>query len=266
VPALAWSDEVGDHVDVRAYAELNDFLPSSARGRTVPRPFRAHQTVKDVVEAAGIPHTEVDLVLVNGEPVAFSHRPRAGDRLAVYPVFETLDIGPVAGLRPTPLRQPRFVVDVHLGRLARLLRLMGFDTRWGPDFDDETLAAVGQAEHRILLTRDRGLLKRANVTHGLFVRSERPVDQVVDVLRRLDLGDRLAPFTRCLRCGGELAPVAKDEVLDRLEPLTREHYDDFRRCVACRHVYWQGSHHADLRRLVDHVRAALASPPSPGEP
>ena len=148
----------------------------------------------------------------------------------------------------------------------RVLDDMGFDTRWGPEFDDETLAAVGQAEHRILLTRDRGLLKRAKVTHGLFVRSERPVDQVVDVLRRLDLGDRLAPFTRCLRCGGELATVAKEEVLDRLEPLTREHYDDFQRCVACRHIYWRGSHHEDLRRLVDRIRAALASPPSPRQP
>jgi uncharacterized protein with PIN domain/sulfur carrier protein ThiS len=249
--------DVAGHVDLRAYAELNDFLPAPARGRTARRPFRPHQTVKDVVEAAGIPHTEVDLVLVNGKPVAFSHRPVSGDRLAVYPVFETLDIGPVERLRPAPLRQPRFVVDVHLGRLARLLRLLGFDARWGPDLDDQTLAAIGQAEHRILLTRDRGLLKRGAVTHGLYVRSQRPVEQAVDVLRRLDLGGRLAPFTRCLRCGGELAPVAKAEVLDRLAPLTREHYDEFQRCEACGQVYWRGSHHQQLRRVVDRIRAAL---------
>src|ERR671919_572683 len=163
------------HVDLRVYAELNDFLPPESRGHTVRRPFRAHQTVKDVIEAAGVPHTEVDLVLVNGEPVDFSHRPTTGDRLAAYPVFETLDIGPINRLRPRPLREVRFVVDVHLGRLARLLRLLGFDTRWANDLDDATLAAIGQAEHRIVLTRDRGLLKRRRVTHGLFVRSELPV-------------------------------------------------------------------------------------------
>ncbi|HZA77899.1 MAG TPA: Mut7-C RNAse domain-containing protein [Acidimicrobiales bacterium] len=245
------------HVDLRVYAELNDFLPPESRGHTVRRPFRAHQTVKDVIEAAGVPHTEVDLVLVNGEPVDFSHRPTTGDRLAAYPVFETLDIGPINRLRPRPLREVRFVVDVHLGRLARLLRLLGFDTRWANDLDDATLAAIGQAEHRIVLTRDRGLLKRRRVTHGLFVRSERPVAQVVEVARRLDLGDRLAPFTRCLRCGGELAAVPKAEVLDRLEPLTREHYHEFRRCRSCGHVYWRGSHHERLARLVDQIRAAL---------
>jgi uncharacterized protein len=245
------------HVDVRVYAELNDFLPPESRGHTVRRPFRAHQTVKDVIEAAGVPHTEVDLVLVNGEPVDFSHRPTTGDRLAAYPVFETLDIGPINRLRPRPLRQVRFVVDVHLGRLARLLRLLGFDTRWANDLDDATLAAISQAEHRIVLTRDRGLLKRRRVTHGLFVRSERPVDQVVEVARRLDLGDRLAPFTRCLRCGGELATVPKAEVLDHLGPLTREHYHEFRRCRSCGHVYWRGSHHERLARLVDQIRAAL---------
>jgi uncharacterized protein with PIN domain/sulfur carrier protein ThiS len=248
---------VDGHVDVRAYAELNDFLAPELQGTTMHRPFRPHQTVKDVIEAVGIPHTEIDLIVVNGEPVDFSHHPTVGDRVAVYPMFETLDIVPVARLRPLPLRDPRFVVDVHLGRLARLLRLVGFDARWEHDLDDETLASIGQAEHRIVLTRDRGLLKRRRVTHGLFVRSERPFEQVVDVLRRLDLADRLAPFTRCLRCGGALAGVTKAEVLHLLEPLTREHYDEFHRCVACGQIYWSGSHHDRLADLVEQIRTAL---------
>ena len=251
------SGAVTGHVDLRAYAELNDFLPPAHRGRTVRRPFRPHQTVKDVIEAAGIPHTEVDLIVVDGGPVGFGHRPAKGDRIAVYPMFETLDIGPVNRLRPAPLRNPRFVVDVHLGRLARLLRLVGFDVVWANDLDDDRLAEIGRTEHRIVLTRDRGLLKRREVTHGLFVRSERPVDQVVDVVRRLDLGDRLAPFTRCLRCGGGLAPVAKADVWDRLQPLTRAHYDDFERCTTCDRIYWRGSHHRPLAELVAHIRAAL---------
>jgi uncharacterized protein len=244
------------HVDVRIYAELNEFVAPELRGGGLRRPFRPHQTVKDVIEAAGVPHTEVDLILVNGEPVDFSHRPTAGDRIAVYPVFETLDIGPINRLRPEPLRDVRFVVDVHLGRLARLLRLLGLDARWSNDLDDATLSAIGETEHRVVLTRDRGLLKRRRVTHGLFVHAEHPVDQAAEVVRRLDLAERLAPFTRCLRCGGRLAPVDKADVLDRLEPLTRRHFDEFHRCAACDQVYWRGSHHARLARLVEQIRAA----------
>jgi uncharacterized protein len=247
------------HVDVRVYAELNEFLVPELRGTVMRRPFRSHQTVKDVVEAAGVPHTEVDLVLANGEPVGFSHRPTAGDRITVYPVFETLDIGPINRLRPRPLRDVRFVVDVHLGRLARLLRLLGFDTLWSNDLDDDALAAIGESEHRVVLTRDRGLLKRRRVTHGLFVHAERPVEQAVEVVQRLDLANRLAPFTRCLRCGGELAAASKAAVLDQLEPLTRRHYHEFRRCRACGRVYWRGSHHARLGELVEQVRAGAGA-------
>jgi uncharacterized protein with PIN domain len=249
------------HVELRAYAELNDFLPPEVRGTTMRRPFRSHQTVKDIIEAAGIPHTEVDLILAGGESVGFSHRPADGDRLAVYPVFEAFDIGPVGRLRPVPLREPRFVVDINLGRLARLLRLVGFDARCDHRLDDADLAALSESEHRILLTRDRGLLKRRQVTHALFVRVQDPFAQVVDVLSRLDLGDRLAPFTRCLRCGGALSRVEKAEVLDRLEPLTRRHYDAFVRCGDCGGVFWKGSHHRDLEALVGRIAAALAAPP-----
>ena len=244
------------------YAELNDFVPPEARGGSVRRAFRPHQTVKDVVEAFGVPHTEVDLVLVNGEPVGLADHPAPGDRLAVYPVFETIDIGPVNRLHPELRREPRFVVDVHLGRLARLLRLLGFDASWGQDLDDDTLAAISDTEHRILLTSDRGLLKRRRVTHGLFVRSAPPVEQAVDVVRRLDLAARIAPFSRCLRCGGELAAVTKSEVEDRLEPLTRQHVDEFHRCCACGHLYWRGSHHDRLRRLVEEIGARVGRPRS----
>jgi uncharacterized protein with PIN domain len=247
------------HVEVRAYAELNDFLPPDARGTTLSRPVRPHQTVKDIVEALGIPHTEIDLVVVDGEPVGFGHRPHPGARLAVYPVFERVDIGPIGRLRPAPLRDPRFVADVHLGRLARLLRLVGFDTRWRNDLTDEELATIGRREHRILLTRDRGLLKRREVTHGLYVRSGDPQLQVVDVIRRLDLADRLAPFSRCLRCGGALVTVPKADVIDRLGPVTRARVEEFRRCVACGHVYWRGAHHDGLVAQVARIRRALGA-------
>lgn len=198
------------NVDVRVYAELNDFLPAAARGVTVRRPFRHHQTVKDVLEAMGVPHTEIDLILVNEAPVGFTHRPAVGDRIAAYPVFEAFDIGST----------------------ARLLRLCGFDVRFSPDAGDAVLAETSRREQRILLTRDRGLLKRSAVTHGLFVRSDRPRQQVVEVLRRLDLGARITPFTRCLRCGGAAGggwqgggdrptAAADPALLRRVQPMRR---------------------------------------------
>jgi hypothetical protein len=245
------------YVEVRAYAELNDFLAPELRGATVRRPFRPHQTVKDVLEAMGIPHTEIDLILVNGDPADFDHRPTAGDRIAAYPMFEALDVGSTTGLRPVPLRDPRFVVDVNLGRLARLLRVLGFDVWWSSDADDATLARISLDEQRILLTRDRGLLKRRAITHGLFVHSQDPEEQTLEVIRRLDLRQRLAPLTRCLECNGALASVAKHEVADQLEPLTRQYYEEFSRCAECGRIYWAGSHHAKLLGLVERLRRQL---------
>lgn len=244
-------------VDLRVYAELNDFLRPDERYTVLCRPFRPHQSVKDVIEAAGIPHTEVDLVLVNGQPVTFGQRPRGGDRITAYPVFETLDIGRVTRVRPHPLREPCFIADVNLGGLAKLMRLMGLDVHCRWDADDAALAELSAAEHRILLTRDRGLLKRRNVTHGMYVRSDQPVDQIVEVIRRLDLVERLAPFTRCLRCGGAVVAVAKAEVEDRLQPLTRRHYDTFRKCRTCGRIYWQGSHQVRLGATVEAIRTRL---------
>jgi uncharacterized protein len=245
------------YVDVRAYAELSDFLGPESHGITVRHPFRSHQTVKDVLEAMGIPHTEVDLILVNGNAVDFTHRPTAGDRIAVYPVFEAVDIGSTTPLRPVPLRDPRFVIDVNLGRLTRLLRVLGFDVWWSSDADDQTLVDISLGQQRILLTRDRALLKRRAITHGLFVRSDDPEEQTLEVIRRLDLRQRLAPLTRCVRCNGRLIAVTKDEVIDQLEPLTRRYYDDFSRCAECGRIYWAGSHHAGLVSLVERIRDQL---------
>ena len=219
---------------MRAYAELNDFLPPALRGTTMRRPFRSHQTVKDVIEAAGIPHTEVDLILADGESVGFSHRPTSGDRLAVYPVFESLDIAPGRPAASRPVARPRFVVDINLGRLARLLRLVGFDARATVTSTTPPSSRSARTEHRIVLTRDRGLLKRRQVTHGLFVRADGRSTRSSTCCAASTSGGRLAPFTRCLRCGGRSPRCRKEEVLDRLEPLTRRHYDDFARCVPLR--------------------------------
>lgn len=233
---------------IRFYAELNDFLPPRRRQVELEHVLTEHASVKHVIETLGVPHTEVDLVLVNGQSVDFAYRVREGDRISVYPVFESLDISSLERVRPRPLREPRFVLDVHLGRLARYLRMLGFDSLYRNDCDDETLADLSRRERRILLTRDRGLLKRSAVTHGYLLREADPRAQLAEVVRRFDLGGVLAEFTRCMRCNGLLEPVAKATIEHRLLPKTRRYYDEFAVCRDCGRIYWKGSHYEDMRR------------------
>ena len=240
-------------VSLRFYAELNDFLPPSKSQVSIAHTAKERGSVKDMIEALGVPHTEVDLILVNGESVDFSYLVRDGDRISVYPVFESIDITPLLRVRPRPLREPRFVLDAHLGKLAGYLRMLGFDTLYRNDYDDETLAQLSSSERRILLTRDRGLLKRSIVTHGYHVWETDPERQVVEVLRRFDLFGAIAPFRRCMRCNGALESVSKDDVADRLAPKTRQYYDEFARCQACRRVYWKGSHYERMQRYIEDV-------------
>lgn len=247
-------------VTVRFYAELNDFLPADRRGRPTELDVAPGTTVKDLCESLGVPHTEIDVVLVNGESVAFGHQVADGDVLSVYPVFEALDVSPVVRLRPRPLREPRFVLDVHLGRLARVLRLLGFDAVWRNDITDDELVTTSVGEKRWLLTRDRGLLKRSMLTHGYYVRETDRWRQILEVLRRFDLFGAISPFGRCLECNGVLGPVAKEQVEDRLPPRTRRDYHHFQRCPDCSRVYWQGSHYDRLVALVEDIRRARTTP------
>lgn len=237
----------------RFYAELNDFLSPEHRQVTFTHTFELPGSVKDMIESLGVPHTEVDLILVNGASVDFSYRVQDGDQISVYPVFETLDISPVVRLRPKPLREARFVLDTHLGRLAAYLRLLGFDTLYRNDYKDDELAAISSKERRILLTKDRGLLKRNQVTHGYCVRATDPREQLLEVVQRFDLFSSFRPFRRCLRCNGLLEEVAKETVLDQLPAATAQTYDQYTRCQNCGRIYWPGSHYRRMRRLIEEV-------------
>jgi uncharacterized protein with PIN domain len=240
-------------VELRFYEELSDFLPPQRRGRSFTYPLTRRTSVKDLIEALGVPHTEVDLILAGGESVGFDHPVQAGERIAVYPLFESLDIADLTQVRPTPLRAgrpPCFVCDVHLGTLARYLRLAGFDTVWRNDLHDAELADISAREQRVLLTRDRGLLQRRIVTHGVFIRADEPRQQFAQVFRRLDLRALVQPFGRCPRCNGPLHPVAKAAIAHRLEPKTRRYYDHFWQCGGCGQIYWKGSHYDPICRLL----------------
>jgi len=235
----------------RFYAELNDFLPPPRTFVAFAQSFEVSGSVKDMIESLGVPHTEVDLILANGESVDFSYLVQEGDRISVYPVFESIDITPVLRVRPRPLRQTRFVLDIHLGRLANYLRMLGFDALYRNDYRDEELARVSHDEERILLTRDRNLLKRRAVEHGYCLRETRPRRQLLEVLERFDLLGSLAAFTRCLRCNGLLEPVAKERIAGRLLPETREHHQEFSQCASCGQVYWRGSHYRRMQQFIE---------------
>jgi uncharacterized protein with PIN domain len=241
-------------VSLRFYAELNDFLPEDLRSGEVARTFDVPGSVKDMIEACGVPHTEVDLVLANGRSVDFSYLVEDGDRISVYPRFESFDISPILKVRPEPLRELRFVTDNHLGRLTRFLRLLGLDTWYDRDWTDAELVKISVSEHRILLTRDLGLLKHGSLSHGYYVRATDPHEQLTEVVHRFHLSGRLEPFSRCMACNGVLEPVAKEEISGRLPPETRRHVDEFVICTTCDKVYWEGAHHPELLRIVASVR------------
>ncbi|MGH8286375.1 MAG: Mut7-C RNAse domain-containing protein [Steroidobacteraceae bacterium] len=236
--------------EFRFYEELNDFLATARRKCAFPYRFRGTPAVKDAIEAIGVPHTEVDLILVDGVSVRFSHKLRGGERVAVYPTFERLDIAPLARLRPAPLRTPRFVADVHLGTLARYLRLLGFDTRYDNRAEDAELVRRSVTERRILLSRDVGLLKHKVLTHAHYVRATDPARQLEEIVRTLDLGPRIKPFTRCMLCNGPLRRVRKERVAEQLPARVRESVRRVGQCGACRRLYWSGSHFERLARIV----------------
>ncbi len=234
----------------RFYEELNDFLPKALRKVSFPYVFSGRSSVKDSIEAMGVPHTEIDLILVDGVSVGFDHPMQGGERVSVYPVFEALDITPLIHLRPKPLREPRFVVDVNLGKLAQNLRLLGFDTLFDNHLVDSAITDISLREHRIILTRDRGLLKRGAVTHGYWVRETDPLMQVREVVRRLQLENGFHPFTRCSVCNGRICPVDKARVWDRIPAETCRVFDEFWACGGCGKVYWQGAHYRSIREFV----------------
>jgi len=237
----------------RFYEELNDFLPAARRKRDFTHFFHHSPTLKDSIESLGVPHPEVDLILVNGISRRFDDRLSHRDRVAVYPMFESLDISSLTRLRPYPLRSIRFVLDVHLGKTARWLRLLGFDSQYRNDYEDMEIVEIALRERRIILTRDRGLLMMRKVTHGYWVRSPQPFEQLREIMVRFDLGDQIRPFRRCMCCNDPIENVTKDLVLDQLQPKTRAGYSTFFRCRGCGKVYWRGPHWEEMSRQLARI-------------
>lgn len=241
-------------VELDFHSDLPRFLRS--KKQRISRQLSERTSVKDAIEACGVPHTEVDLILVNGNPVGFEKVLAQDTVVDVYGVdSERITRFPENRLQVRNVRS--FVADGHLGKLVRDLRLLGIDVTYDRDAEDRQLVAVASAQNRALLTRDRCLLMHSAVRHGYYLRSQNPLEQTIEVLHRFDLASILRPFSRCLRCNALLQPVPKEAVFDQLEPLTKMYYEQFRNCSGCGRIYWSGSHFEKLQARIAKLRARL---------
>ena len=239
----------------RFYAELNDFLPKEKRQQRFEFSFSGSPAIKDSIEAIGVPHPEVDLVLVNGASITFDYRLKDKDEVSVYPVFELLNISEINHLRPKPLRITKFITDVNLGKLAKKLRLLGFDTALVGQVSEDEIVQNAVTEKRIILTRNAGLLKIKTVTHGYWVRSTEPVRQVAEVTHKFDLIENIKPFSRCSVCNGRIEQVEKSLVEHEIPPMTSKHFNEFYQCQSCKHVYWKGSHYKKISLFIANLES-----------
>jgi hypothetical protein len=230
-------------------AELNDFLPKKRKNSPFSHKFEEHQTIKHVIESLGVPHSEVNHLRANDRGVDFTYHIHDGDLVTIFPVSSPLGPQDIP-LQSQPQSVSRFVLDNHLGRLVAYLRMLGFDTLYRNDYQDEELAQVASQESRTLLTRDRRLLMRNAIQSGYCIRHLDPQGQLIEVVQRFDMSGRIKPFQRCLRCNHPLEPISKEVVLPRLQPHTRLYFDVFHICAACNQIYWKGSHYDHMQSLL----------------
>jgi uncharacterized protein with PIN domain len=243
-------------IQLKFHGDLAFFLKSKEARGIVQRALAEKSSIKDVIESCGVPHPEIDLILVNGQPVDFKYRLDHDAEVDVYPVASPPDLLPEKRLQARGLK--KFLADGHLGKLVRDLRLLGLDVLYDPDAEDRQLLQLAKTSDRALLTRDRLLLMHAVVQHGYYLRSQDPLEQTVEVVRRFELSSAVEPFTRCVRCNAPLQQVEKSEVLQKLEPLTKIYYEHFRRCTGCGQIYWAGSHFSKLQKRLEKIRAHFA--------
>lgn len=235
---------------IRFYSGLNYFLPDKQKQTEFTLNFTGNVSIKDLIESTGVPHTEIALILVNHTAVDFSYHVQNKDHISVYPEFSQLDISKLTGIEIKPSGDLKFVLDTHMGKLARYLRMLGFDTLYSNNYSDSELAGISARDRRILLTRDRDLLKRSIVTYGYYVRQTGSKNQLQEIIYRYQLTGLIKPFSRCIKCNGLLVEVNKKQIEDQLQTRTKDYYQHFKQCQDCQKIYWQGSHYQKMQTLI----------------
>ena len=234
---------------------LTALLSRKYRGKKeIAYPLTRRASIKDIIEALYIPHTEINFIFHNDTEISFTHIPKAGERIFLHSFSPGTDVTHPTLLRPDPLPTTSFIVDINVGKLARLLRMSGIDTLYDPQLQEKEIAEQAAADRRIMLSRNRDLLRRKSILWGHLVLAEQPEKQLAEVLTLFGLHDAIQPFSRCLRCNALLKPVEKSTILHRLEPLTKKYYQKFHACPECNQIYWQGSHHKRMEELIERVR------------
>jgi len=234
----------------RFYAELNDFLPPDRKQRAFSQSFKTPITVRETIESLGIPLSEVDLVLVNETTVNLEQKLKEGDYISVYSVFESMDISETTKVRKTSLRNTSFILDSHLGKLAKYLRMLGFDTLYRNDYEDREIIDIALSEKRIILTRDKSLLKAKTINRGYYVRSTEKHEQLKEVVHKFDLYNQFRSFTRCMTCNAELVRKKKEDIVHKIDPDIARIFDEFYYCPDCDKVFWKGSHFERMEKLI----------------
>ncbi len=237
----------------RFYEELNDLLPPDKKKIRFEHEFIDRTSVKDMIESLGVPHTEIDMIIVNGKSVDFSHLVQDGDDISVYPVFESIDISDIQHLRSFPLRQPRFIADVHLGSLVKYLRMLGIDVFYNNSFSHEEIIEASIKDNCTILTKDREILKNNRITHGYWVRNEHVIEQVKEVIHRFDLQKSIREFARCLECNTILEPIEKEKIIGRIPDKVKESHNEFWYCSHCDKIYWKGTHYQKMFVLINKI-------------
>ncbi|HAH25485.1 MAG TPA: twitching motility protein PilT [Prolixibacteraceae bacterium] len=238
-------------VSFRFYEELNNYLPEELRQVWVESNIETKASIGEIIQSLGIPPDEIDLVLVNQQSKSLDYLLQDGDRVSIFPVFESFDLSEMNQLREKPLRNPSFILDVHLGRLCKYLRMLGWDTLYSNQYTPEQMIELSLQEKRILLSRSIQLTRHKQLTHAWWVRSSNPLEQLKDLVTRLDLSSQADPLTRCLNCNNKLISIDKTEVVGRLEDRTAKYYSEFFVCRKCDQIYWKGSHYENMVKFIE---------------
>ena len=232
------------------YGDLKRFLSADRQDKSFVYHVKGCPSIKDTIEALGVPHTEVDAVVVNGQSVHFHYQFKDKANVHVYPDVLRIRRRNIKKLKPKVPVNPRFILDVQLGKLCRYLRLLGFDALYDSRYADQQLVRIGVKEKRLILTRDIGLLKNKQIRYGYFIRQTDPQKQMGEVVSQFQLKKKITPFKTCMKCNGRLRKVAKKIIIDQLPQMVKKYYQDFCRCPSCGKIYWKGSHHKRLEEMI----------------
>jgi uncharacterized protein with PIN domain len=241
----------------RFYAELNDFLLPERKQILFAYSFKENPAIKDTIEAIGVPHTAIDIILVNGKSEEFSYLLQDGNIVSVYPVFKKLEVTDVIHLQNKLPDELKFIVDTHLGKLAKYLRMLGFDIIYQNNYKAPEILNIAETQKRVILTKSIALLKNKLVKWGYWIRSKDLVKQLIEVVHRFDLVAKIKPFSRCMLCNGMVKEVAKASIINKLPEKTNQYFEDFGKCELCGKIYWQGSHYHNMQDFIENLKNQL---------